>query len=55
LEEAKHLIADEIAANPAAREQALKDDDLKAIRDFIRDFEPAQTATGTLLDLPRES
>jgi tetratricopeptide (TPR) repeat protein len=36
LEEAKRLIAEEIAAKPAAREQALKDDDLKAIYEFIR-------------------
>jgi tetratricopeptide (TPR) repeat protein len=35
VEEAKRLIAEEIAAKPAAREQALKDDDLKAIYDFI--------------------
>jgi len=36
VEEAKRLIAEEIAAKPAAREQALKDDDLKAIHEFIR-------------------
>ena len=36
VEEAKRLITEEIAAKPAAREQALRDDDLKAIRDFIR-------------------
>lgn len=35
-EEAKRLIAEEIAAKPEAREMALKDDDLKAIREFIR-------------------
>ena len=55
LEEAKRLIADEIAAKPKAREQALKDDDLKAIHEFIRDLPPAQTATGIRLDLPGES
>ncbi len=36
VEEAKRLIAEEIAADPAARELSLKDDDLKAIHDFIR-------------------
>jgi hypothetical protein len=35
-EEARHLIAEEIAANPKKKEQALTDDDLKAIRDFIQ-------------------
>jgi len=32
----KRLIAEEIAAKPAAREQALQDDDLKGIHEFIR-------------------
>jgi tetratricopeptide (TPR) repeat protein len=35
-EEAKRLIAEEIAAKPDACEKALKDDDLKAIHEFIR-------------------
>jgi hypothetical protein len=52
VEEAKRLTAEEIAAKPAAREQALKDDDLKAIRDFIRDLASAETASGT--KRPRE-
>ena len=43
VEEAKRLIAEEIAAKPAAREQALKDDDLKAIHDHIREITPAQS------------
>ena len=43
VEQAKRLIAEEIAARPAGREQALKDDDLNAIHDYIRDFPPAQT------------
>ena len=34
--EAKRLITEEIAAKPAARELALKDDDLNAIHEFIR-------------------
>jgi len=33
---AKRLIAEEIASKPEVREQALKDDDLKAIHEFIR-------------------
>lgn len=40
-DEAKRLIAEEIAAKPWAREQALEDDDLKAIRDFIQTLQPA--------------
>jgi Flp pilus assembly protein TadD len=36
VEEAKRLIAEEIAAKPEAREKALKDDDLKAIHEFVR-------------------
>ncbi|MEI7728101.1 MAG: tetratricopeptide repeat protein [Verrucomicrobiota bacterium] len=36
MEGAKCLIAEEIAARPAAHEQALKDDDLKPIHDFIQ-------------------
>jgi tetratricopeptide (TPR) repeat protein len=36
LEETKRLIAEEIAAKPQACEKALKDDDLKAIHEFIR-------------------
>jgi hypothetical protein len=38
LDEAKRLIAEEITAEPAKREQALKDEDLKAIWDFIRNL-----------------
>jgi hypothetical protein len=38
LDEAKRLITEEIAAKPAAREQALEDDDLKAIWGFIRNL-----------------
>jgi tetratricopeptide (TPR) repeat protein len=34
--EARRLIAEEVAARPGARQQALQDDDLKAIRDFIQ-------------------
>ena len=55
LDEAKRLIAEEIAAKPAAREQALKDDDLKAIHGYIRDLAPAQISDGIRFDLPRES
>ena len=47
LEEAKRLIAEEIAAKPAARERALKVDDLKAIYDYIRDLPPAQASVKT--------
>jgi tetratricopeptide (TPR) repeat protein len=36
VEEAKRLVAEEIATRAAAREQALKDADLRAIHDFIR-------------------
>ena len=35
-EEARHLIAEEIATDPKKKEQALQDDDLKVIRDFIQ-------------------
>ncbi len=35
LEEARRLIAEEIAADPGKRRQALQDQDLKPIRDFI--------------------
>jgi tetratricopeptide (TPR) repeat protein len=35
-DEARRLIAEEVAARPGARQQALQDDDLKAIRDFIQ-------------------
>ncbi|MEI6395998.1 MAG: tetratricopeptide repeat protein, partial [Verrucomicrobiota bacterium] len=38
VEQSKRLIAEEVAAKPAAREEALKDDDLKAIWDFIRNL-----------------
>ena len=38
MEEAKRLIAEEIAVKPTARERALKDDDLRAIHDFIPDL-----------------
>ena len=38
VEESKRLIAEEITAKPANREQALKDDDLKAIWDFIQNL-----------------
>jgi len=40
VEEGKRLITEEIASKPAVREQALKDDDLKTIHDFIRDIPP---------------
>jgi len=36
LEEAKRLIAEEIAAKPSTRELALKNEDLKAIHEFIQ-------------------
>ena len=36
LDEAKRLIAEELAANPEKKEEALQDDDLKAIHDFIQ-------------------
>ena len=49
VEEAKRLIAEEIAAKPAAREQALQDDDLKVIHDFIRDLGQGQKVAGTSL------
>jgi tetratricopeptide (TPR) repeat protein len=42
VEETKRLIAEEVAARPAAREQALKDEDLKVIHDYIRDVGLAQ-------------
>jgi hypothetical protein len=42
LGQTKRLIAEEIAAKVAAHEQALKDDDLKAIHDYIRDLAPTQ-------------
>ena len=38
VEESKRLIAEEIAAKPAACEQALKDDNLKAIHVFIQNL-----------------
>ena len=44
LNEAKRLIDEEIASSSAARDQALKDDDLKAIHDYIREKAPIQTA-----------
>ena len=46
LDEAKRLIAEEIATEPAAREQALKDDGLKPIHDFIRSFPAPPTDEG---------
>ena len=36
LDEAKRLIAEEIAANPEKKEQVLQDEDLKPIWDFIK-------------------
>ena len=44
VEESRRLITEEIAAKPAAREQALKDDDLKTIYDFIQTLpQPCET------------
>jgi len=40
-EEAKRLIADEIAAKPSACDQAFQDDALTAIHDFMRQQQPA--------------
>lgn len=41
-EEAKRLIAEEIAEKPAARERALKDNDLKPIWDFVGKIRPIE-------------
>ena len=46
LEESKRLITEEIAAKPSAIEQALKDDALKAIHDFIRSLPAPPTDEG---------
>ena len=35
LEEAKHLITEELATDPEKKERALSDEDLAAIRDYI--------------------
>jgi tetratricopeptide (TPR) repeat protein len=44
VEDAKRLIAEEITAKPAAREQALKDNDLKAIHEFIHNLQCANVS-----------
>jgi hypothetical protein len=44
LQEAKRLIAEEIASSSTARDQALEDEDLKSIHDYIREIMPTQTA-----------
>jgi len=46
LEAAKRLIAEEIAAKPAAREQALQENDLKPIHDFIRSLPGSPNGRG---------